>query len=129
MEAILAEPVGKDRLASIKKKKPKFEQVAADYKLAKEKFAQASAKFKEAMNGGKGLDSELHPRFSKISGAYQKWSELAEVDTQLAEEAIKIKDINSFLSKTGELQTKAKKLHEEVNAKMKSSREQPFKLK
>lgn len=51
MKAIFAAPIGKDKLASIKEKKPKFEQAAADFKIAKEKFAQASAKFKEALNG------------------------------------------------------------------------------
>lgn len=129
MKAIFAEPVGKDKLASIKEKKPKFEQAAADFKIAKDKFAQASAKFKEALNGGKGWESGLHLRFEKLSEAYQKWSELAEVEAQLAEETINIKDINSFLSKTKELETKAQKLNEEADAKIKSSREPPFKIK
>ncbi len=122
MKAIFAEPVGKDRLASIKEKKSKFERAAADFKIAKEKFAQASAKFKEALNGGKPYDSELHLKFQKLSEAYQKWSELAEVETQLAEEAINVKDINSFLSKTKELEAKAQKLNDETNAKINSSR-------
>lgn len=122
MDAIFAEPIGKDKLASIKEKKPKFEQAAADFKIAKEKFSQASAKFNEALNGGNNWDSELHLKFFYLSEAYKKWSELADVETQLAQQAINIKDIKSFLSKTGELEEKAKKLNEEVNRKIGFSR-------
>ena len=122
MDAIFAEPVGKDKLASIKEKKPKFEQAAADFKIAKDKFSLASAKFNEAMNGGSAYQSKLHLKFYYLSQAYKKWSELADVEMQLAQEAINIKDIKSFLSKTGELEEKAKKLNEEVNQKIENSR-------
>lgn len=122
MDAVFAEPIGKDKLASIKEQKPKFEQAAADFKIAKEKFSQASAKYNEALNGGHNWDSKLHLKFFYLSEAYKTWSELADVETQLAQEAINIKDIKSFLSKTGELEEKAKKLNEEVNQKIKNSR-------
>lgn len=43
-----------------------------------------------------------------LNEAYKKWSEFADVETQSEQEATNIKDIKSFLSKTGELEEKAK---------------------
>ena len=122
MDTIFDEPIGKDKLASTKEKKPKFEKAAADFKITKEKFSKASAKFNEALNGGNNWGSELYLKFFYLSEAYKKWSELADVEMQLAQEAINIKDIKSFLSKTGELEEKAKKLNEELNRKIELSR-------
>ena len=74
------------------------------------------------MNGGSAYQSKLHLKFYYLGEAYKKWSELADVEMQLAQEAINIKDIKSFLSKTGELEEKAKKLNEEVNRNIENSR-------
>jgi hypothetical protein len=122
MDAVFAEPPGADKLASLKSRKPKLEEAAAGFKKAQEKFEMASAKFNEALNGGKSADSSLHNKFERLRNAYKKWSELAAVDYQIAQEAINIKDIKSFLSKNEELEARAKKLREQVDAEIKSSR-------
>ncbi len=122
MKAIFSESLGRDKLASIREKKPRFELAAVDFKKAKEQFNLASAKFKEAMNGKGKYDSPMHLKFSQLSDAYEKWSELAEVEFQLSQEAINIQDLNSFLANTGELEEKAKTLNDEVNKKIEMSR-------
>lgn len=116
MDEIFAKEMGKNKLAAVKSNKSKFEQAAANFKIAKEKFAQASIKFKEALNGGNDFDSALHARYAMLRKAYDKWSQLSEVQMQLAGEAINIQDIKSFLDKTAPLEEKAKTLNKEVNA-------------
>jgi hypothetical protein len=122
MDQIFDEPPGADKLVAMKSRKPRFEQAAADFKVAKEKFGFASAKFNEALNGGNRGDSVLHHKCERLSIAYKKWSELADVDNQIAEEAINIKDTKLVLNKIKELEAKAEKLSLEVDTEIKNSR-------
>ena len=69
-----------DALAAIRKGKLLFESEAADFKAAEDKFNEASGKYAGALGGGEAADSELHRRLSRLSEAYKKWAELAELD-------------------------------------------------
>jgi DNA repair ATPase RecN len=110
-----------DALASIKKGKPLFEDEAADFQTAEEKFRQASAKYVEALNGGQESDSELHRRLFRLSEAYKKWAELAELDRQISQEAAEIKDLKSFTDRAKKLDEKARELNDEVHQEILAS--------
>jgi hypothetical protein len=103
-----------DALAAIKKGRHLFEDEATDFETAADEFRQASAKYFEALNGGKESDSELHQRLYRLSEAYGKWAELAELDRRICQEAAEIKDLKSFTDKAEELDEKARKLNDEV---------------
>lgn len=104
-----------DALAAIKKGEHLFEDEAADFKTAADEFRQASAKYLEALNGGKDSDSELHRRLFRLSEAYRKWAELAELDRRICQEAAGVKDLKSFADRAEELDAEAGGLNDEVN--------------
>jgi hypothetical protein len=110
-----------DALAAIKKGKHLFEDEAADFETAADEFRQASAKYLEAMNGGKESDSELHQKLYRLSEAYRKWAELAELDRRICQEAAEIKDLKSFEDMAKELDAEAVRLNDEVNQLIKTS--------
>jgi|ERR1043166_408092 hypothetical protein len=110
-----------DALAAIKKGKSLFEDEAADFETAADEFRQMSAKYLEALNGGKESDSELHRRLYRLSEAYRKWAELAELDRRICQEAAGIKDLKSFEDRAEELDVEAGRLNDEVNQLIKTS--------
>jgi hypothetical protein len=110
-----------DALAAIKRGRLLFVDEAADFKAAEDKFRQAAAKYGEALNGGTESDSELDRRLFKLSEAYRKWAELAELDRQICQAAAEIRDLKSFTEKAEELDERARELNDEVNREIMSS--------
>ena len=104
-----------DALGSFRKDRLLFASEAEDLQAARDAFNQASAKYLEAMNGSDESASDLHLRFFKLSKAYRKWAEIAELDRLICLEAANIKDLGSFLDRAKDLDEKARRLNDEVN--------------
>ena len=102
-------------LAGIRDWKRLFQIETEHLKTAEDQFEKASAKYLEAMNGKSESESDLHRRLFKLSQAYKKWTELAELDRQICQEAAAIKDLKSFAARAKELDDKALRLSDEIN--------------
>jgi hypothetical protein len=102
-------------LAGIREGKRFFQSETEDLKTVEKQFEKASAKYLEAMNGKSESESDLHRRLFKLSQAYKKWAELAELDRQVCQEAVAIKDLKSFAARAKELDVRALHLSDEIN--------------
>lgn len=96
----------------------KFAYAAGELETARDKFLQASAKMREALNGQKAFDNELATRLSRMSEAYQRWSELAEFERRNWQEASGLTDSGALREKLTEAQKKQQKMSEELMSMM-----------